>query len=64
MKKPLLRRLGTWMMYSTTRAGSGAHPPSVYLEQSGQVIKLEYAGEPLVTLLAALDRIKDGAHPA
>lgn len=52
------------MMYSTTRAGSGAHPPSVYLEQSGQVIKLEYAGEPLVTLLAALDRIKDGAHPA
>lgn len=51
------------MMYSASNAGKDALTPAVYLEQSGRVVTLEYAGEPLITLLTALDRIRDDAAP-
>ncbi|MEU1072021.1 MULTISPECIES: hypothetical protein [unclassified Streptomyces] len=51
------------MMYSAGHEGNDLLPPPVYLENSGEVVKLEYTGEPLTTLLAELDEIRDGTHP-
>ncbi|MFK8909890.1 hypothetical protein [Streptomyces sp. YS-3] len=51
------------MMYSAGHEGNDVLPPPVYLENSGKVVKLEYTGEPLTTLIAELDHIRDSTQP-
>ncbi|MFI2242158.1 hypothetical protein [Streptomyces chrestomyceticus] len=53
------RQLGSWQLSSTVPRSAPDVRPDVHLLRPGQRVRLEYTGDLLEQLLAALDGIED-----